>query len=92
MHRFRPISLLAWLIAAAGGAQDPRVLTEAEYLSALDEKHPAVRESAQALARAEARVTAARTFAEPCPGRRAGGSRGADRADRHPGFLADPGG
>ena len=65
MHRFRLISLLAWLIAAAGGAQEPRVLTEAQYLSALDEKHPAVRESAQALARAEARVTAARTFANP---------------------------
>ena len=65
MHRFRLISLLAWLIAAAGGAQEPRVLTEAEYLSALDEKHPAVRESVQALARAEARVTAARTFANP---------------------------
>ena len=65
MHRFRLISLLAWLIAAAGVAQEPRVLTEAEYLSALDEKHPAVRESVQALARAEARVTAARTFANP---------------------------
>ena len=65
MHRFRLISLLAWLIAAAGGAQEPRVLTEAEYLSALDEKQPAVRESVQALARAEARVTAARTFANP---------------------------
>ncbi len=68
MHRFRLISLLAWLIAAAGGAQDPRLLTEAEYLSALDEKHPAVRESAQALARAEARVTAARTFENPVLG------------------------
>ena len=65
MHRFRLISLLAWLIAAAGVAQEPRVLTEAEYLSALDEKHPAVRESAQALTRAEARVTAARTFDNP---------------------------
>ena len=68
MHRFRLISLLAWLIAAAGGAQEPRLLTEAEYLSALDEKHPAVRESAQALARAEARVTAARTFENPVLG------------------------
>ena len=65
MHRFRLISLLAWLIAAAGGAQEPWALTEAEYLSALDERHPAVRESAQALVRAEARVTAARTFANP---------------------------
>ena len=65
MHRFRLISLLAWLIAAAGGAQEPRVLTEAEYLSALDEKQPAVRESVQALARAVARVTAAKTFANP---------------------------
>ncbi len=68
MHRFRLISLLAWLVAAAGGAQDPRLLTEAEYLSALDEKHPVVRESAQALARAEARVTAARTFENPVLG------------------------
>ena len=65
MHRCRLIGCLGWLVAAAGGAQDPRLLTEAEYLSALDEKHPAVRESAQALARAEARVTAARTFANP---------------------------
>ena len=68
MHRCRLIGCLGWLVAAAGGAQDPRLLTEAEYLSALDEKHPAVRESAQALARAEARVTAARTFENPVLG------------------------
>lgn len=42
-----------------------RFLTEAQFLSALDETHPAVRESAAALERAKAGALAARTFDNP---------------------------
>ena len=65
MHRYTLIGLLVGLFTAAGGAQNPPVLTEAEYLSVLNETHPAVRESAEALGRAEARALASRTLSNP---------------------------
>lgn len=65
MHRFALIGLLGGLLAVAGGAQDRPVVTEAEFLSVLDETHPAVRESAGAVGLAEARLLAARTFDNP---------------------------
>ena len=68
MHRYTLIGLLVGLFAAAGGTQNPPVFTEAEFLSILDEAHPAVRASAEALARAEARVLASRTFSNPVLG------------------------
>lgn len=65
MHRFTLVGLLGGFFAAAGAAQDRPVVTEAEFLSVLDERHPAVRESAGAVALAEARLVAARTFDNP---------------------------
>ncbi len=65
MHRFALIGLLGGLLAVAGGAQERPVVTEAEFLSVLDETHPAVRESAEAVGLAEARLLAARTFDNP---------------------------
>ncbi len=65
MHRFILIGLLGGFFAAAGAAQDRPVVTEAEFLSVLNERHPAVRESAGAVALAEARLVAARTFDNP---------------------------
>jgi outer membrane protein TolC len=67
MHRFALIGLLGgfFVVAVAGATQEAPVLTEAEFLSVLDETHPAVRESAEAVASAEAGVLAARTFANP---------------------------
>ena len=65
MHRFIPTGLLAGLAAVAGAAQNGPVVTESEFLSALDERHPAVRESAGAVALAEARLLAARTLDNP---------------------------
>ena len=65
MHRFSLIGLLGGFLAVAGGAQNGPVVTEAEFLSVLDEAHPAVRESAEAVGRAEAGVLEARTFSNP---------------------------
>ena len=65
MHRFSLIGLLGGFFAVAGAAQDGPVVTEAEFLSVLDETHPAVRESAGAVGLAEARLLAARTFDNP---------------------------
>ncbi len=65
MHRFILIGLLGGFFAATGAAQDRPVVTEAEFLSVLDETHPAVRESAGAVGLAEARLLAARTLDNP---------------------------
>lgn len=65
MHRFTLIGLLGGFLAVAGAAQDGPVVTEAQFLSVLDETHPAVRESAEAVAVAEARLLASRTFDNP---------------------------
>ena len=62
------IGILPILIAAASGAQNAPIVTEAEYLSAFDDSHPAVRASAEALARAEAAVRAAATLDNPTIG------------------------
>ena len=64
MHRFISVGLLGGIFAAAG-AQDRQVVTEAEFLSVLDETHPAVRESAEAVGRAEASLLASRTLGNP---------------------------
>lgn len=65
MHRSTLLGLLGGFFAVAGAAQDGPVVTEAEFLSVLDETHPAVRESAEAVGLAEARLLAARTFDNP---------------------------
>ena len=65
MHRYSLIGLLGGFFAVAGAAQDGPVVTEAEFLSVLDETHPAVRQSAGAVGLAEARLLAARTFDNP---------------------------
>ena len=65
MHRFSLIGLLGGFFAVAGAAQSGPVVTEAEFLSVLDETHPAVRESAEAVGLAEARLLAARTLDNP---------------------------
>ncbi|MYA09526.1 MAG: TolC family protein [Holophagales bacterium] len=65
MHRSILIGLFGGFFAVAGAAQDRPVVTEAEFLSVLDETHPAVRESAEAVGLAEARLVAARTFDNP---------------------------
>ena len=49
----------------AASSRDRPVVTEAEFLSVLDETHPAVRESVAAVGRAEAAVLEARTFNNP---------------------------
>ncbi|MDE2978482.1 MAG: TolC family protein [Acidobacteriota bacterium] len=68
MHRSILIGLFGGFLAVAGAAQDGPVVTEAEFLSVLDETHPAVRESAEAVGLAEARLLAARTFDNPVVG------------------------
>lgn len=65
MHRFSLIGLLGGFFAVVGAAQNGPVVTEAEFLSVLDETHPAVRQSAGAVALAEARLVAARTLDNP---------------------------
>ncbi|MCY3591147.1 MAG: TolC family protein [Acidobacteria bacterium] len=65
MHRFTLVGLLGGFFAVAVAAQDRPVVTEAEFLSVLDETHPAVRESAGAVGLAEARLLAARTLDNP---------------------------
>ncbi len=65
MQRSIPIALLAGLAAVAASAQGGPFVTETNFLSALDGTHPAVRESAEAVARAEAAALAARTFTNP---------------------------
>jgi len=63
-----PVLVAPLLISAASGAQSPPVVSEAEYLSAFDDQHPAVRASAEALARAEAAALAAATLENPTLG------------------------
>ncbi|MXZ37785.1 MAG: TolC family protein [Holophagales bacterium] len=65
MHRSILIGLFGGFFAVAGAAQGRPVVTEAEFLSVLDETHPAVRESAGAVGLAEARLLAARTLDNP---------------------------
>ena len=65
MQRFILIGLLGGFFAVGGAAQDRPVVTEAEFLSVLDETHPAVRESAEAVALAEARLVATQTLDNP---------------------------
>lgn len=68
MHRLALAGLLPVLFAAPGVAQSPPIVTEAELLSVLDETHPAVAESVEALAAARARVVAASTLENPVAG------------------------
>jgi cobalt-zinc-cadmium efflux system outer membrane protein len=65
MHRLTLAGLLPVLYAASVGAQSPSIVTEAEFLSVLDESHPAVVEAAEELAVAHAGVIAARAFENP---------------------------
>ena len=65
MHRYSLIGLLGGFFAVAVAAQSGSVVTEAEFLSVLDETHPAVRESAGPVGLAEARLLAARTLDNP---------------------------
>ncbi|HVS02931.1 MAG TPA: TolC family protein [Thermoanaerobaculia bacterium] len=68
MHRLALAGLVSALVAAAGGAQDSPIVTEAEFLSALDASHPAVAEAAEELALARARVVEASTLDNPAVG------------------------
>ncbi len=65
MHRIALAGLLPALLAVPVAAQ---IVTEAEFLSALDDAHPAVVESAEALALARARVVAVSTLENPVLG------------------------
>lgn len=68
MHCLALTGLLSVLLVAAGGAQAPPILTETEFLSVLDETHPAVRESAESVALAEAGLRGTTTFDNPVIG------------------------
>jgi len=68
MHRLALAGLLPVLFAAPGGAQGPPTITEDEFLAVLDESHPAVRDSSEALAVARARVVEAATLENPVVG------------------------
>jgi outer membrane protein TolC len=66
MHRFTVAGLIPVLFTAVAGAQPPPpVITEAEFLSALDEAHPAVLARQRQVADAEAEIVAASTLANP---------------------------
>lgn len=65
MHRLALAGLLPALIAVPGVGQSPPIVTETEFLAVLDPSHPAVSESAEALAVTRARVVAASTFDNP---------------------------
>lgn len=68
MLRLILAGLLPALVAVPGVAQDSPIVTEAEFLAALDESHPAVAEGTEALALARARVLEANTFENPVLG------------------------
>ena len=68
MHRFVLAGVTPVLFAVAGAAQTPPVVTEAEFLSALDASHPAVVERVTEVSLAQARVTRASTLENPTLG------------------------
>ena len=66
MHRFALAGLVPVLFTAIAGAQPPPFfVTEAEFLAALDETHPAVMARQRSLADAEAGVVDASTLVNP---------------------------
>lgn len=68
MHRYILAGLLPALVVAAGVAQNRSIVTETEFLSVLDEAHPAVVESLAERAAARAGVIAASTLENPVAG------------------------
>jgi len=66
MHRFAVAGLIPVLFTAVAGAQSPpSVITEAEFLSALNEAHPAVMARQLRIADAQADIVAASALANP---------------------------
>ncbi len=66
MHRLAVAGLVPVLFTAIAGAQSPpSVITEAEFLSVLDEAHPAVLARQRQVADAQAKIVAASTLANP---------------------------
>ena len=65
MYRLVLTGLVPVLFAAVSGAQTHTVLTEADYLSALTQDHPAVRKAAEAVALGQARGLEVSTFDNP---------------------------
>ena len=65
MFRLAWIGLLPVLLSASTLAQTSLVVTEAGFLSVLDDNHPAVAERSQDVAMARARVVAASTLENP---------------------------
>jgi outer membrane protein TolC len=66
MHRFAVAGLLPVLFTAIAGAQSsPSIITEADFLSALDEAHPAVLARQRQVADAQAEIVAASTLTNP---------------------------
>ena len=66
MHRIAVFLIIFGVAEVSLGS--PRMVTEAEFLAALDTVHPAVAESSEALALARARVVAAATLENPVLG------------------------
>lgn len=66
MHRFAAAGLVPVLFTAIAGAQPPPpIITEAEFLSVLDETHPAVLARQRQVGDARADIVAASTLANP---------------------------
>ena len=65
MHRILLAGLLSVLFAVPGAAQESPIVSEAEFLSALDASHPAVAETSEAVYLARARILAASTHENP---------------------------
>ena len=66
MHRIAVAGLIPVLFTAIAGAQStPSVITEAEFLSVLDEAHPALVARQRQVADAQAKIDAASTLANP---------------------------
>lgn len=68
MHRFALVGLGPMLFTAICGAQDAPIVTEAAFLAALDESHPAVVEAAENRDLARARAVIAGTLDNPVLG------------------------